>query len=90
MGLVIKKVLNSSVVLCTDEDSKEVIALGKGIGYGKKAGTLIDQDDVNQYFVPVSNPEIQQMEDMLTNVSPEIVEITREVAQKEITNSLII
>ena len=82
MGLVIKKVLNSSVVLCTDDDSKEVIALGKGIGYGKKAGTTIDQDDVNQYFVPVSNPEIQQMEDMLTNVSPEIVEITREIAQK--------
>ena len=33
----IKKVLNSSVVLLTDEKQAEFIVLGKGIGYGKKA-----------------------------------------------------
>lgn len=82
MGLVIKKVLNTSVVLCVNDDQQELIVLGKGIGYGKKAGAKIDSDDVNQVFVPVTSPEIQQMEEMLTNVSPEIVEVTRKIVQK--------
>ncbi|HZH60339.1 MAG TPA: CAT RNA binding domain-containing protein, partial [Metabacillus sp.] len=32
----IKKVLNSSVVLAEDEQKKEFILFGKGIGYGQK------------------------------------------------------
>ena len=32
----IKKVLNSSVILAIDENNKEFVCLGKGIGYNKK------------------------------------------------------
>ncbi|EAG2745005.1 transcription antiterminator BglG, partial [Listeria monocytogenes] len=38
--IYIKKVLNSSVVL-VDNEGQEMIALGKGIGFGKKAGEQI-------------------------------------------------
>ena len=34
----IQKVLNSSVVLVQDDSGEESILLGKGIGYGRKAG----------------------------------------------------
>ena len=36
----IQKVLNSSVVLVQDDSGEESILLGKGIGYGRKAGPL--------------------------------------------------
>ncbi len=36
MNYVIKKVLNSSVVLVSDHENNEFILLGKGIGYGKR------------------------------------------------------
>ncbi|WKK93441.1 CAT RNA binding domain-containing protein [Clostridioides difficile] len=36
MNYIIKKVLNSSVVLVHDTKDNEFILLGKGIGYGKK------------------------------------------------------
>ena len=38
----IQKVLNSSVVLVQDDSGEESILLGKGIGYGRKAGEPID------------------------------------------------
>ncbi|HBN1216501.1 TPA: transcription antiterminator BglG, partial [Enterococcus faecium] len=47
----IKKVLNSSVVL-VEENGKEMIALGKGIGFGQKAGDEISGDKVDKIFLP--------------------------------------
>lgn len=80
--LTIRKVLNASVVLCVDNLENEFIVLGKGIGYGKKAGTKINYDDVNQIFVPVVSPEIKDIEKTLINIPPKIVEITRRIVQK--------
>ena len=39
----IQKVLNSSVVLVQDDSGEESILLGKGIGYGRKAGEPIER-----------------------------------------------
>ncbi|WP_300366667.1 CAT RNA binding domain-containing protein [uncultured Subdoligranulum sp.] len=41
--MVIRKVLNSSVVLVQDESGEESILLGKGIGYGRRPGQSIDR-----------------------------------------------
>lgn len=82
MNLTINKVLNASVVLCVDESGNELIVLGKGIGYGKKPGTKINRDDINQVFVPVTSPEIRKIEEALVDIPPKIVEITRRIVQK--------
>lgn len=82
MNLTINKVLNASVVLCVDESGNELIVLGKGIGYGKKPGTKINRDDINQVFVPVTSPEIRKIEETLVDIPPKIVEITRRIVQK--------
>lgn len=91
MNLTISKVLNASVVLCVDEIGNELIVLGKGIGYGKKTGTKINRDDINQIFVPVTSPEVRKIEEALVDIPPKIVEITRRIvkkAQKEIRSPL--
>lgn len=81
MNLIIKKVLNSSVVLCTSDDGQEQIVLGKGIGYGKKAGTVVNPKDVNQIFLPVTKPELHQLESMLNEITPEVAEVTRKIVK---------
>lgn len=75
----IKKVLNSSVVLVTDGAGREFILLGKGIGYGKKAGTEIPRSDENQVFVPVEEGRSGQVRELMSSVAPEIVEVTQEI-----------
>lgn len=50
--IYIKKVLNSSVVL-VDKEGQEMIALGKGIGYGKKVGDSIADTQIDQVFLPI-------------------------------------
>lgn len=43
----IQKVLNSSVVLVQDDSGEESILLGKGIGYGRKAGEPIERQPLS-------------------------------------------
>lgn len=50
----IQKVLNSSVVLVQDDSGEESILLGKGIGYGRKAGEPIERQPSDRVFLPLS------------------------------------
>lgn len=77
--LHIKKVLNSSVVLATNERDQEFILLGKGIGYGKKAGTAVTDGDFNQVFVPAPDPNVEQLLTTIASSSPQLIEITQQV-----------
>lgn len=75
----IKKVLNSSVVLVEDKQHKEYIVFGKGIGYGQKTGSLIDENQVDQTFVPVDDVKVKEYLGMLGAIEPVFVELTREI-----------
>lgn len=52
----IKKKLNNNVAVVTDKTGNEIIVMGKGITYDKKAGDCIDVEQVEKQFVP-SNKE---------------------------------
>ncbi len=77
--LTIKKVLNSSVVLVVDEMGQETILLGKGIGYGQKAGTPVPSRDGDQVFISLPNPEVKNLVDLLTAIPVDYIEVTREI-----------
>ncbi len=73
----IKKVLNSSVVLITDEKDAEYIILGKGIGYGRKQNEELSVDNSTfQTFIPVANNKSKQIVELLNSIAPEILDVT--------------
>ncbi|AVW11321.1 PRD domain-containing protein [Lactiplantibacillus paraplantarum] len=80
--LRIKKVLNSSVVLVTDEHNQEFILLGKGIGYGKRPGAVIMKGDFNQVFVASSDPNVEQLLATIASSSPQLIEITQTIVSE--------
>jgi beta-glucoside operon transcriptional antiterminator len=45
------KVLNNSLVLALDEDGKEAILMGKGIGYQKAIGYQFHENEIEKVFV---------------------------------------
>ncbi|MDO4467480.1 MAG: PRD domain-containing protein [Bacillota bacterium] len=85
---IIKKVLNSSVVMIEDENQKDYIVLGKGIGYGKKRNENIDIDSREyQLYLPLNHPKTKQIIDLLYSISPAVFEVTTEIiemARKEL------
>ena len=49
----IKKKLNNNVAVVTDKTGNEIIVMGKGITYDKKAGDCVDVEQVEKQFVPI-------------------------------------
>lgn len=86
----IKKVLNSSVVL-VENHGQEMVAFGKGIGYGKKNGELIQQTDVDQMFLPVDNPQARQILSLVDSIPSKYFEVAETIinyAQKYLGKDL--
>ncbi|MHC5218526.1 BglG family transcription antiterminator LicT [Enterococcus sp. LJL128] len=86
----IKKVLNSSVVL-VEENGQEMIALGKGIGYGKKPGEEISGEQVDKIFLPLEEKKSAQILDLVAEIPLEFFEMTRDIvaqAEKELGRKL--
>ena len=79
MNYIIKKVLNSSVVLVHDTKDNEFILLGKGIGYGKKTGEYICGSNDNQMVVPVENTKSKQFLELMDDIPVDILKITQEI-----------
>lgn len=75
----IKKVLNSSVVLAEDEQKKEYILFGKGIGYGQKAGSIIGEHQADQMFIPIENVKVKEFLGLLDAIPPVFVELTQQI-----------
>ena len=71
--------LNSSVVLVVDERGAERVLLGKGIGFGAKAGEVIEASAVDQVFVALDDADQRNLVELLAQIPPEFVELTRAV-----------
>lgn len=54
---VIKKI-NNNVALCRDNNDRELIAFGKGIGFPKMPYTISDMSSIDRTFYCVSDERI--------------------------------
>ena len=75
----IKKVLNSSVILVSDEQEKEYIILQKGIGYGRKSGQIVELSGESQIFVPLSSTDRNQFLELLKEIPVEYLELSQKI-----------
>ena len=48
--MIIQKVINNNVVSTFDSNGKEVILMGKGIGFRKKTGDELDKKKIEKIF----------------------------------------
>ena len=50
-SFTVDKALNNNVIIARHPSLGEVVLIGKGIGFGKKSGDLLDQDVFEKMFV---------------------------------------
>lgn len=75
--IAIKKVLNSSVVLI-ENDGIEMVALGKGIGFGRKPGDVIDDGNVDKIFLE-KNIKTAHITELIEEIPFDYFEVTRDI-----------
>jgi len=83
------KVFNNNVVLA-DDNGREVVLTGRGLGYQVRRGDLVDAGKVQQTFVPDADHDVDELSAFLTELPPELLALAVEIlhqAQKELGTS---
>ncbi|MEG2017751.1 MAG: PRD domain-containing protein [Clostridium sp.] len=93
----ITKVINNNVVCAFNEENKEVVIMGKGIGFRAKVGIEINDSRIEKIFVMNSKSSIEKFKQLLENlpmehfnVSNEIIAYTKEILGVKINPNIYI
>ena len=73
------KVFNHNVVLARDDDGKEVVVQGKGLGYNRRNGDDLDAAKIERCFLPAATTSTAQLAGLVAEIPIEHIVIAEEV-----------
>jgi transcriptional antiterminator len=77
----IKKSLNNNVLIARHKSYGEVVLIGKGIGFGKKPGDVIQEDGFEKMFVLTNPKEQEQYKKLLTDIDEDMLDVVQDAIQ---------
>lgn len=78
-SLIIKKILNNNVVIAKHDSFREVVIIGKGIGFGKKKEDTVSEETIEKMFVLKNEKEQEQYKKLLPFIDEEMIEMVNDV-----------
>ncbi|MNO21528.1 PtsGHI operon antiterminator [compost metagenome] len=78
-SLQVAKVLNNNVIIADHPEYDEVVVIGKGIGFNRKAGDIIPLDSVEKMFILKNQHEQDQYKQLLPEIDEKLIEIIGEI-----------
>lgn len=73
------KALNNNMVLAHDDQGNDCICQGKGIGFQKRSGDLLDGSLIERCFLPASLDESRHFQQLFSEIPDEFWEIAEDV-----------
>ncbi|CAG9001677.1 MAG: Cryptic beta-glucoside bgl operon antiterminator [Candidatus Celerinatantimonas neptuna] len=75
----ISKVLNNNVVVVVSDSGKEQIVMGRGLGFQKKPGELLDASLVEKTFSSSENQVSERLTELLQDIPIEVITTTERI-----------
>ena len=84
----IAKIINNNVVSTCDEEGREIIVMGRGVGFKAREGSSIDDEKVEKVFRLDSQNTMDKFKELLVKLPMEHVQISAEIISyaKEVLN----
>lgn len=79
--MVILKVINNNIVSALDENNKEIIIMGRGLGFHAKSGQTILEDKIEKVFRLNDQNETGKFQELLKAMPMEHIEISIEIIE---------
>jgi beta-glucoside operon transcriptional antiterminator len=77
----IAKIINNNVISVINEQQKELIIMGKGIGFQAKSGDPVDKTKIEKIFTLNSQETTERFRTLLREVPIEVMEVTEQIIQ---------
>ncbi|MDO5417059.1 MAG: PRD domain-containing protein [Lachnospiraceae bacterium] len=75
----VQKVINNNIVSSMDSTGREVIVMGRGIGFKMKEGAEIPQEKIEKIFRLDSEDKLDRFKDLLATLPLEHIQISTEI-----------
>ena len=93
--MVIEKVINNNVIGTRDDKNRELIVMGKGIGFQKKKGDDVSEEKIEKRFVLDDANEVSKFAELVNlipldylKVSVDIIEYAKHAMSKRLSPSI--
>ena len=77
--MVIQKVINNNIVSACDDMGREVVVMGRGLGFGVKPGMGVDESKIEKVFRIESGGVGEKFRELLSNIPSEHAEISDDI-----------
>lgn len=77
--MTVEKVINNNIVSAYDKTGREVVVMGRGIGFGVRAGAVIDNSKIEKVFRIESQGVAEQFKELLANMPLEHAQISNDI-----------
>lgn len=75
----IKKVLNNNAVTVIDENNKEIVVMGLGIAFQKKAGEELEEEKIERIFTLHNKEVSEKLKNLISEIPIKYVEVCEEI-----------
>ena len=77
--MIVDKVINNNIISAYDESGKEIVVMGRGLGFGIRPGQPVDEAKIEKIFRIKSEDTAVQLKELLANMPLERVKISTDI-----------
>ena len=80
--MLVTKTINNNIVTCTSSDGRELIAMGKGLGYDFRPGQMLDDRRIEKIFSIEETRGYENIKTVFSSVPEDLLDICIEIIDK--------
>jgi beta-glucoside operon transcriptional antiterminator len=80
-SMVIQKIFNNNSILALDSNKREVVVMGRGIGFRKNVGDKIDSEKVEKTFILKEKEASEKFKMILEDMPKEIIYLSYDIIE---------
>lgn len=77
--LIIDKIINNNIISSLDADGGEMVIMGRGIGFGKKAGHAVDESAIEKIFKLDNQDAQERFKELLAALPLEYIQVSNDI-----------
>lgn len=77
--MIIQKILSNNAIVAENGNGEVLVALGKGIGFGKKVGDMADASKFDAQFLQQGKNVDQYYHELFSHIPDDIIQVTRKI-----------
>lgn len=78
-GMKISRIINNNVISTCDEEGREIVVMGRGVGFKAKEGMTVDESKVEKIFRLDSQTSVDKFKELVVNLPIEHIQVSAEI-----------